>query len=57
MGVALSCISITIFLAKGTAPAKKKPIYAEMTINTQTDFELCLSTEEEEDGRVGAIPT
>ena len=49
MGVALNCISITIFSVKGTAPAKKKPIYAEMTINTQTDFELCLSTEEEEE--------
>ena len=47
---------------KGTAPAKKKPIYAEMIINTQTDFELCLSTEEEEeeeeeeeDGEIGVL--
>ena len=31
MGVALSCND---FLVKGTSPAKKKPIYAEMNINT-----------------------
>ena len=38
-------------------PAKKKQIYAEMTMNTQTDFELCLSTEEEEeeDGEIGVL--
>ena len=38
VGVALrsSCISITIFfLVKGTAPANKKLICAEMTINIQ----------------------
>ena len=50
VGVALSCISITFFLVKGTAPAKKKLICAEMMINTQADFELCLFSEEEEDG-------
>ena len=49
MGVALSCISITVFMVKGTTPAKKKPICAEMTINTQADFELCLFSEEEEE--------
>ena len=48
MGVALSCISISVFLVKGTTPAKKKPICAEMTINTQADFELCLFSEEED---------
>ena len=35
MGVALSCIAIPFFLGKGTTPAKKKPICAEMMINTQ----------------------
>ena len=35
------------FLVKGTALAKKKPICAEMKINTYADIELCLSTEEE----------
>ena len=49
MGVALSCISITVFMVKGTTPAKKKPICAEMTINTQADFELCQFSEEEEE--------
>ena len=49
VGVALSCISISVFLVKGTTPAKKKPICAEMTINTQADFELCQFSEEEED--------
>ena len=34
---------------KGTTPAKKKLICAEMMINTQADFELCLFSEEEED--------
>ena len=34
VGVALSCIFSNNFLVKGTAPAKKKPICAEMTINT-----------------------
>ena len=58
MGVALSCISITVFLVKGTTPAKKKPICAKTTINTQADFELCLFSEEEEeeeedDGEIG----
>ena len=38
------------FLVKGTTPAKKKPICAEMTINTQADFELYLFSEEEDDG-------
>ena len=48
---------------KGTTPAKKKPICAEMTINTQADFELCLFSEEEEeeeeeeedDGEIGVL--
>ena len=53
MRVALSCISITSFLVKGTAPAKKKPIYVKITINTQADFELCPSTEE--DGEIGVL--
>ena len=55
MGVALSCIFISFFLVKGTTPAKKKPICAEMTINTQANFELYLFTEEEEDddGEIG----
>ena len=44
------------FFVKGTPPAKKKPICAEMTINTQADFELCLSTEEEEeDGEIRVL--
>ena len=43
MGVALSC--------KGTTLAKKKPICAEMTINT---FELCLFTEEDQ-GEIGVL--
>ena len=34
VGVALSCTSYNDFLVKGTSPAKKKPIYAEMNINT-----------------------
>ena len=59
MGVALSCISIMAFLVKGTTLAKKKPICAEMTINTQADFELCLFSEEEEeeedDGEIGVL--
>ena len=38
VGVALSYSSIMIFLVKGTALAKKKPICAEMTINTSADF-------------------
>ena len=46
MGVALSFTLHNHFLVKGTAPAKKKPICAKMKINT--DFELCLFTEEEE---------
>ena len=49
MGVALSCISITVILVKGTTPAKKKPICAKTTINTQADFESCLFSEEEEE--------
>ena len=40
MGVGLSCIAITFFVVKGTMPAKKKLIYAEMAINTQADFKL-----------------
>ena len=48
--MALSCISITVFFVNCTTPAKKKPICAEMTINTQTDFELCLFTEDDDDG-------
>ena len=55
MGVALSCISIMFFLVKGTTPPKKKPICAEMTINTQADFELCLFTEEDDDGEIGVL--
>ena len=57
VGVVLCCISITFFLVKGTTPAKKKPICAEMTITTQTDFELCLFSEEEEeeDGEIGLL--
>ena len=34
MGMALSCTFYNDFLVKGTAPAKKKPICAEMKINT-----------------------
>ena len=34
MCVALSCTFYNDFLGIGTAPAKKKPIYVEMTINT-----------------------
>ena len=34
------------FWVKGTAPAKKKLIYAKMKINASADFELCLSTGE-----------
>ena len=34
MGVALSCTYYNDFLVKGTAPAKKKPICAEMKINS-----------------------
>ena len=57
MGVALSCISITVFWVKDTTPAKKKPICAKTTINTQADFELCLFSEEEEDddGEIGVL--
>ena len=33
MGLALSCTFYNDFLAKGTAPAKKKLIYVEMKIN------------------------
>ena len=58
MGVALSCISITVFMVKGTTPAKKNPICAEMTISTQGDFELCLFSEEEElqdDREIGVL--
>ena len=54
MGVALRCISITVFLVKGTTPAKMKPICAEITINTQADFELWLFTEED-DGEIGVL--
>ena len=43
------------FLVKGTAPAQKKLICAEMKINTSADFELCLSTEEEEEDKDGEI--
>ena len=55
MGVALSCISITVFLVKGTTPTKKKPICAEMTVNTQAHFELCLFSEDDRENRVLAI--
>ena len=34
VGVALRCTSYNDFLVKGTSLAKKKPIYAEMNINT-----------------------
>ena len=34
VGVALSCTFYNDFLVKGTAPAKKKTICAEMKINT-----------------------
>ena len=55
MGVALSGTLYNNFLVKGTAPAKKKLICAEMKINTLANFELCLSTEEEEE-EDGEIP-
>ena len=53
VGMDPSDISITAFLVKGTTLAKTKPICAEMMINTQADFELCLFTEEEDDGDIG----
>ena len=34
---------------KGTTLAKEKPICAEITINTQADFEFYLFSEEEEE--------
>ena len=48
----LVVFSITVFLVKGTTSAKKKPICAEKTINTKADFELCLFSEEEDDGEM-----
>ena len=51
----LVVLYITIFLVKGTVPAKKKPICAKMKINTSADFELCLFTEVEEEEDVGEI--
>ena len=34
VGVAFSCTSYNDFLVKSTFPAKKKPIYAKININT-----------------------
>ena len=48
MGGGLLVVLSKDFLVKGTAPAKKKLICAEMKINTYADFDLCLSTEDGE---------
>ena len=48
----LSVVFSKDFFVKCTALAKKKPIYAEMTINTSANFELYF-TEEEDDAEIG----
>ena len=57
VGVALSCTMYFYndFFGEGHCAGQKEADCAEMTISTQTDLELCLSSEEEEDGEIGVL--